>query len=55
MFVSVVAQEVLPNNTVSALANDILNIILIRNVERNLPRTSRLGCLSLLSHCVVKL
>lgn len=36
----------LPNNPVCALANDILNIVLIRHVERNLSRPS-LGVLTL--------
>lgn len=44
----------LPNNSVSAFANDILDIILIRDIERDLPGTSGLRSLScLLSHGVV--
>ena len=31
----------LPNDAVSAFADDILNVVLIRNIEGNLSRTSR--------------
>lgn len=38
---------VLPDNTISSLSNHILNVILIRHIERDLPRPSMGGILTL--------